>query len=254
MLAGVFDFLNVLDVLNLATVLDFFLDHLAIADDGIEWRPKLMAHVGEEGALRAACVFGGSLCSEQLFLGLFAVENFALKLLASHLQFVISTLQGGVAMLDFREHRVEAVDEAADFVIVELQCPHFVILLRRDNAHGVFKTQNRSRNQSLQFGGDQQCEKRRNQHDHEEEDGVTLCARAPLAHVRLQEEHSERFSVERNPVKNLQIAAFEPRRVRLWKVRGKGRMSDAGANVLSKNLSVRTVQNGSNDIFFRLQG
>src|SRR6185437_2492893 len=65
---------------------------------------------------------------------------------------------------------------------------------------------------------------------------------------------SERFSVERNPVKNLQIAALEPRRVRLWKVRGKGRMRDAGANVLSENFSVRTVQNGSNDIFFRLQG
>src|SRR6185312_15771539 len=118
MLAGVFDFLNVLDILNLAGFLYFFLDHLAITDDGVERRAKLMAHVSEKGALGAAGIFGGSLCSEQLFLGLFAVENFAFKLLASHLQFVISTLQGGVAMLDFRQHRVEAVDEAADFVIV----------------------------------------------------------------------------------------------------------------------------------------
>ena len=54
----------------LAGVFELFLQHFAVADDGVERRAQLMAHVGKELALRAIRFFRGVLGFEQLVLAL----------------------------------------------------------------------------------------------------------------------------------------------------------------------------------------
>ena len=60
MFAGGFDFLEVLEVAVAVVGFGLFLEHLAVADDGVERSAKLMRHGGEEGAFDGAGVFGGA--------------------------------------------------------------------------------------------------------------------------------------------------------------------------------------------------
>ena len=58
MLAGAVDLLEVGHELGLAELLGLLLQHLAVADDRVERRAQLVAHVGEEGALRLVGLYG----------------------------------------------------------------------------------------------------------------------------------------------------------------------------------------------------
>ena len=60
------DLLKVRHVLVVAVVLGLFLHHFGVADDGVERRPKLMAHSGEELALGGVCGLGRHLRLLQL--------------------------------------------------------------------------------------------------------------------------------------------------------------------------------------------
>ena len=56
----------------LAEILDLFLHHLAVADDGGQRRPQLVAHVGQEGTLGPVGGLGGLLGGGQSHLGFLA--------------------------------------------------------------------------------------------------------------------------------------------------------------------------------------
>src|SRR6185369_12273542 len=65
--AGGLDLLQVGDRVLLPHLLRGLLEHLAVADDRVQRRAQLMAHVGEELALRAVRVLGGLFCALELF-------------------------------------------------------------------------------------------------------------------------------------------------------------------------------------------
>ena len=64
---------------SIAQVLALLLEHLAVADDRVERRAQLVAHVGEELALGAVGDLGGVLRAEQFFLGAAAVGDVGVR-------------------------------------------------------------------------------------------------------------------------------------------------------------------------------
>ncbi len=70
MLAGCVDFLQIPAELILQLAIDgFFLQHLGVAENGVQWRPELVTHVREEQALRLIGGLRGFLRLGDLFLG-----------------------------------------------------------------------------------------------------------------------------------------------------------------------------------------
>ncbi len=75
-MAGVgFDLAEVDEQAGLAEILDLLLHHLAVADHGRERRPELVAHIGQEGALRPVGGFGRVLGGREFELGELAVGD-----------------------------------------------------------------------------------------------------------------------------------------------------------------------------------
>ena len=113
--------LQVLDRLVVRRGPRVLLQHLAVADDGVERRAQLVAHVGEEGALGAAGGLGRVAGLDQLLLGPLPLGDlraeFPRPVLDPLLQFVVRLLEGFVALLDLRQHVVEPLVQRADLVV-----------------------------------------------------------------------------------------------------------------------------------------
>ena len=98
------------------------------ADDAVHRRPDLVAHVGEELALRRVGVLGAILRLREI--GCSACWSSAVR--ARHLLFemVLVPPQLLVAVLDLREHVVEAVDQRPDLVVLTFHGADVESLLR----------------------------------------------------------------------------------------------------------------------------
>ena len=162
-----------------------------------------MAHIRQEGALGAAGFFSGVLGLQQFLLRLFSINDFFFELGGAGLQLIVGAAQGCVALLDFRQHGVEAINQAANFIAVGLGGAHFIIPVRGNHAHGVFQVQNRPGNQPLQLGRHKQGKQAGDQHKNAQNPGVAPRSNAPLTHVRLQEKRAQAFAAEGYIVKYL---------------------------------------------------
>ncbi len=94
------------------------------ADDAVHRRPDLVAHVRQKRALRAAGIHGPVAGDHQFF-----VARLELGGARVHRAFQIVLLpeQLLIALLDVAEHRVELIDQLADFVVVSRVGPDVVV-------------------------------------------------------------------------------------------------------------------------------
>ena len=105
--AGVgFDLAEIPQQARFAKVLDLLLHHLAVADDGGERGPELMAHIGQEGALGPVGGFGRVLGALSLFL-----QGF--RLLDGGRERHLTAHQGRVRLVERREVSLVVAERAA---------------------------------------------------------------------------------------------------------------------------------------------
>ncbi len=145
------NFLQILDVLDFPHFLRFFLQHFAIANDCVERSAQFVAHIREERALGPVGILGGKLGAKQFLLHLLAVSDFPFQLQGPGLQLIVGVVQSHIPMLDFGQHRIESVDQPADFVAVEFGGANLVAFLGGDHSHRVFQMQNWPGNQILEL-------------------------------------------------------------------------------------------------------
>ena len=158
MLARSLNLLQILDGFALPRLAGFLFQHLAISNNRVQWCAQFVAHVGQECALRPARIFRRVFCLEKLFLCLLPLGDLPLQLLGSRVELIVGIQQCGVALLDFRQHVVEAVHHPANFVPVGVFGTYLIVLVGRHHSYGVFELENRPRDHSLQFRGNQQRE------------------------------------------------------------------------------------------------
>ena len=158
MFPGSLNLLQVLDVFHLAQFVCFFLQHFAVADDGVERSAQFVAHIREKRALGPVGILSCVLGVVQFRLHLLTPNDFAFQLQGPGLELIIGVMQCRIPLLDFGQHRVEPVDEPSDFVAVKFGGANFIAFCGGNHAHRIFQVQNRSGNQFLELGRYQQRE------------------------------------------------------------------------------------------------
>jgi len=173
-------------------------------DHAVQRRADLVAHVGEELALRPARRLGAVARHGEVGVGLAQLLG-ARRDLGLEVGLVLAELR--VAELDHRQHLVEAVDERPDLVVALLDGTHREVALLGDPARRAREGQHRVRDEALEARGQRERHER-GQHQHREhEQLVAADARAHLLHVRADVEGPDALAVQGDGPRDGQAAA-----------------------------------------------
>ena len=185
MLARAVDFFQVGDGVRVAAVCRLFLEHFAVADDGVERRAQLVAHVREELALGV----GGGL---RLFLRL--------------AQLRVDLVQLFFVPLHLAEHFVEAVNEKADFVVALFHGADGIIFLFGNLPRHLREIEDGFGDHPLQPRGKDERHQQRADQDDDSERDIAENQRVQVGQVHLKINCPEPLRAALDGAEHLQLA------------------------------------------------
>ena len=151
---------------------------------------NLVAHVRHELALHPVRLFGLALGDDEL---------------------VVHFDESAVALLDVREHLIEAGDEAPDFVFAGGVGAQRIVLVDRDAMDDPGEMEKWTRDQRLQPRREDQRKQRRHEEDEDDDLGVPDQPRADLSQVRFEVDGADRLSLEQDLAGGHQSISAEDR-------------------------------------------
>ena len=228
--------------------------HLGHAQHAVHRGADLVAHGGQEGALRAAGGLGRVLGLFQL---LGAHADLAFELVA-----VVG--QGGAAALDLGQHVVEAVDQGAQLVGALVRDAQGVVLAGRYFLRRIDQLGHRVGDAALEAAGQQQRHQQRAAHRGGDHAQALEDVEPHIGQVRFDHDHADLLVAARHVA--VQAHARAPERAALRVRLGQRVFAEAdrldvverflgaaGRDVAREHLAVAVEQGGVGDFVFRLQ-
>ncbi len=198
--AGAMDLPDVPQLFGLTRPFKLFFQHLAVADDRVQRSTQLMAHIGKESTLRAVCLLGHFFGLPQAFFRFGEGFGAFLGGLAAFgdtlFEAVIQCTKLELGVVDFSDHRIEAVDQFSDFVGRFLRYSQRVISTGRNLLHRELQFDDRIRDEFSQNRREQECSRRGQHHESQDDDQIVLDPLIEIAIIGFDHDRADSLAIE----------------------------------------------------------